>query len=321
MYAITLSVHEVLKTFLWHFIQTEETEGYSPFGHCDFKTGPWFRIVRLGFPEWYAAMLRFRLQIYRLVGLVLRSPIRERCSRPVCGPRIPDRLLGLVVKVSAPRAEDLGFESRLRRDFSGSSQKMALQWLPCRAPGVIGLALWLVGLVSVYCDWVRWKVWSTASISVWQHIQLSEQIRPWDTLACCCDVKQATNPTPLSPWGFFSVESYQWHKIDTLYSSGYHTRRYRVSLGCPGVCILWWMKSQAWTATSLSVRQCAQLSEQIRLWDTQQHVAGMLECCGSAVPGGKEYCTSAVPATLTNKQVEWQTWLTFQMTHRTGTAE
>ena len=32
-----------------------------------------------------------------------------------------DRLVGLVVKASASRAEDPGFESRLRRDFSGSS--------------------------------------------------------------------------------------------------------------------------------------------------------------------------------------------------------
>ena len=32
-----------------------------------------------------------------------------------------DRLVGPVVKVSASRAEDPGFESRLRRDFSGSS--------------------------------------------------------------------------------------------------------------------------------------------------------------------------------------------------------
>ena len=31
-----------------------------------------------------------------------------------------DRLAGLVVKASASRAEDPGFESRLRRDFSGS---------------------------------------------------------------------------------------------------------------------------------------------------------------------------------------------------------
>ena len=32
---------------------------------------------------------------------------------------IADRLVGLVVKASASRAEDPGFESRLRRDFSG----------------------------------------------------------------------------------------------------------------------------------------------------------------------------------------------------------
>ena len=43
----------------------------------------------------------------------------------------------------------------------------------------------LVGPVPVYCDLVRWKVGSSASISVWQHMQFSEQIRPRDTLACC----------------------------------------------------------------------------------------------------------------------------------------
>ena len=32
-----------------------------------------------------------------------------------------DRLVGLVVKASALRAEDPGFDSRLSRDFSGSS--------------------------------------------------------------------------------------------------------------------------------------------------------------------------------------------------------
>ena len=73
------------------------------------------------------------------------------------------------------------------------TSKLALQWLPCQAPGVIGSALGLVDPVSVYCDWVRWKVWSATSISVCQHVKLSEQIRPWDTLACCWDVKQASN--------------------------------------------------------------------------------------------------------------------------------
>ena len=50
------------------------------------------------------------------------------------------RLVGLVVKASASRATDLGFESRLRWDFSGSShtsdlEKMVLQGLPCQEPG------------------------------------------------------------------------------------------------------------------------------------------------------------------------------------------
>ena len=71
-----------------------------------------------------------------------------------------DRLVGLVVKASASRAKGPGFESRLRRDFVGVevipvTKKLALQWLPCQAPGVIGSALGLVGPVSVYCDWVR----------------------------------------------------------------------------------------------------------------------------------------------------------------------
>ena len=45
-------------------------------------------------------------------------------------------------------------------------------------PGVKGSVLGLVGPVSVYCDWVRRKDWSVISISVWQHVKLSEQIRP-----------------------------------------------------------------------------------------------------------------------------------------------
>ena len=38
-----------------------------------------------------------------------------------------DRLVGLVVKASASGAEDPGFESRLRRDFSGSSHTSDLK--------------------------------------------------------------------------------------------------------------------------------------------------------------------------------------------------
>ena len=108
-----------------------------------------------------------------------------------------DRLVGLVVRCPARERKILGSNPAGGGIFSGSSHtsdfKLALQWLPCQAPGVIGSALGLVGPVSVCCDWVRWKVWSAASISVWQQVKLSVQIRPWDTLACCWDVKQPTN--------------------------------------------------------------------------------------------------------------------------------
>ena len=38
------------------------------------------------------------------------------------------------------------------------TEKLPLQWLPCQAPGVIWSSLGLVGPMSVYSDWVRWKV-------------------------------------------------------------------------------------------------------------------------------------------------------------------
>ena len=68
-----------------------------------------------------------------------------------------DCLVGLVVKGAALIVADPGFDSRLCRDFSGSSQTsdLALQWLPCQEPGIIRSALGVVGPVSVYCDWVK----------------------------------------------------------------------------------------------------------------------------------------------------------------------
>ena len=61
------------------------------------------------------------------------------------------RLVGLVVKASASRAEDPGFKCRLRKVFFRGrvipvTSKLALQWLPCQAPGVIGSVLGLVGV-------------------------------------------------------------------------------------------------------------------------------------------------------------------------------
>ena len=71
---------------------------------------------------------------------------------------------------------------------------------PSQVPGIIVSVLGLVGPVSVYWDWVRWKVWTATSISMWQRVKLSEQIHPWDTLACCWDAKQQTNPLPKKVW-------------------------------------------------------------------------------------------------------------------------
>ena len=79
------------------------------------------------------------------------------------GSAVRDNLVGLVVKASASREEGPGFESRLRHgDFFRVEsyqrlKRLALQWLPCQAPGVTGSVLGLVGPVSVYCDWLRWK--------------------------------------------------------------------------------------------------------------------------------------------------------------------
>ena len=68
-----------------------------------------------------------------------------------------DRVVGRVVEASASRAEDPGFEI-FRGRVIPVTYKLAFQWLPCQALGVIGSVLGLVGPVSVNCDWVRWKV-------------------------------------------------------------------------------------------------------------------------------------------------------------------
>ena len=51
----------------------------------------------------------------------------SRAVDPGSIPTFTNRLVGLVVKASASRAEDPGFESRLRWDFSGSSHTSDLK--------------------------------------------------------------------------------------------------------------------------------------------------------------------------------------------------
>ena len=68
-------------------------------------------------------------------------------------------LVGLVVKASASRAEGPGFESRLRRDFSGSSHisDLKLGTPVATLPGTWHYRVSAgTGRPRVrYCDWVR----------------------------------------------------------------------------------------------------------------------------------------------------------------------
>ena len=68
-----------------------------------------------------------------------------------------------MVKASAVRAADLGFDSCLCcGEFSGSNHtadlKKGTPGLLCQVPGIIGSVLGLVGLVSIYSDRVRQQV-------------------------------------------------------------------------------------------------------------------------------------------------------------------
>ena len=52
-------------------------------------------------------------------------------------------------------------------------------------------------------------------MSVWQHVKLSEQIRPWDTLACCWDVKQPSNKQPEIKFLYLTSARHR-HDSDTI---------------------------------------------------------------------------------------------------------
>ena len=164
-------------------------------------SGAWpYRVSsRIGWPGinimWLVKTARLTNNVWRHIQLFKQLPLWHTLACSWASQQPANRLVGLVVKASISRAEDPGFESYLRRDFSGvESHQWLKHWHSSGyTPGIIGSVLGLVGPVSVYCDLVRWKVWSATSISVWQHVKLSEQICPRDALACCWDVKQPTN--------------------------------------------------------------------------------------------------------------------------------
>ena len=66
---------------------------------------------------------------------------------------------------------------------------------------------------------------------MWQHVNLLEQIHPWDTLACCWDVKQPTNKLPLH-WGrtcrstlLSHTVTVYWHQVNQSQCWHYNARR------------------------------------------------------------------------------------------------
>ena len=68
-----------------------------------------------------------------------------------------------MVKVSASRVADLVSIPAFNVGFILArvipvTSKLVMQWLSCQMPGVIRSTLGLVGLVSLYCDWMREKI-------------------------------------------------------------------------------------------------------------------------------------------------------------------
>ena len=100
-----------------------------------------------------------------------------------------DRLVGLVVRRPPRERKTPGLNPVCPGIFSGWSHTSdsKIDTPVATLPGA-----WRYR-VSVHFEWVRWKVGSATSTSVWQHVKLSEQIFPRDTLACCWDVKHPTN--------------------------------------------------------------------------------------------------------------------------------
>ena len=66
-------------------------------------------------------------------------------------PRLPSGK-GLRLESGRPRVQIPPAQRFFRGRVIPVTSKLALQWLPCQAPGVIRSMLGLVGPVSVYCD-------------------------------------------------------------------------------------------------------------------------------------------------------------------------
>ena len=154
-------------------------------------------------------------------GLNLFPAESCQCLNPLCThlPRItqlcalccPDRLVGLVVKASASRAEGPGFESRAGI-FSGSSHTSdfkidtpvatlpgAWRYGVSAGTGRPGVSiLWLGEMESVICSFYL-------SVAARKIVCADPSLRY--LLACCWDVKQPTNKQTVLSWGNHNTTS------------------------------------------------------------------------------------------------------------------
>ena len=149
-------------------------------------------------------------------------------------------------KASASKSTDLGSNPALPLVFF---RVESYQWLKtwcssgyCQVQGTIGSVLGLVGPECIL--WQEEIVWCASSIPVWQHVQLSEQIHSWDTLACCWDVKQPTNNfseyycAGWSPWCTESVTYFQaYNRTGRIFQAWTHL--FACTHSCQGFFISW----------------------------------------------------------------------------------
>ena len=116
-----------------------------------------------------------------LLHCVVDGPLQASCCLVLqnCNePRsfIPGLFVHFGPKVSAWRVGDSGFESQfspvVTQSLVAGTYKAVIQWRSWSA-------LRLVGPVSIYYER---QVSCTTYVSVWQHVNLPKQIRPWGTL-------------------------------------------------------------------------------------------------------------------------------------------
>ena len=101
------------------------------------------------------------------------------------------------VSIVCLASERPGYSSRFHHGSSSRSSHTSN--LEIGTPVVILLSTWHyrvsagAGWPGVSILWMGEIASMICNFSVWQHIQMCQQISPWDTLVCCRDVKQPTN--------------------------------------------------------------------------------------------------------------------------------